>query len=212
MPNLRDPETRAAVELIAKYIVIVVVGIWTLCVGTDLLDRQKKSLELDNAALSVQSVPTAATEIEFTKDGPAATSGEICDPQGIYRITNTGNLPILVGPTVFEIFEIPTIAIKPDHKIISYSLEVVLKGRRPILSEEMEKPEMIGVANTYERVFGYSIRRKPNHYYVLVVTGSGHLPDGVSNDDGIRIVGEFGPNDLRHAAFLSKDCPPYQQS
>lgn len=204
--NLRDPETRAAIDLVAKYSLLAIGGIWTLLVGTEFLEKRSAALQFGNAALSIKSIPTASTELDLIQPTDAAPLDGFCYPKGVYRITNTGELPITIQNAKFEIFEVPTILLAADEKVASYSLEGILKDLAPVFSEEIGPSETIGVDNSYERIFGFTIRMDPEASYVLVANAKGGLPELDRDQANARLIIEFGPNDLRHVAQLGALC------
>ncbi len=204
--GLRDPETRAAFDLVAKYSVIAVAGLWTLYVGTDYLDRQAKALELGNVALGVASVPTADTTITFVEKPKPEPGEKLCFPEGKYAIKNTGQLAVELKPAVIKLYEVPVTYLKDGQKTVSWSLETVLAKLEPIRTETLGGSEVISIGNSYERIFAYTIRRKPGHSYVLVANAAGGIPENAAVDDDARAIRKFGPNDLRHVALLGAYC------
>lgn len=204
--GLRNPETRAAFDLVAKYLVIFVAGLWTLYVGTDYLDSQTKALKLGNVALGVASVPTADTTITFVDKDDAGPNDEFCYPQGKYAIENTGQLAVEIEPAVIKLYEVPTTYLEDGQKTVSWSLDTVLSNLKPILLEKLGGSEVISIGNSYERVFAYTIRRKSGHSYVLVANAAGGIPENAAVDDDARAIRKFGPNDLRHVAQFGAFC------
>lgn len=204
--DLRDEQTRAAFETVVKSGAIIIGGFWTLLVGSEYLDKQGKALDLANVSLGVASVPTADTSFRLPEQDLPASDDELCFPTGTYIIKNTGKLAIQIEPAILELYEIPTIYIQPGEKTASYSLDKVLEASEPIRREKLGATEVIGEGNSYERAFGYTIRRKEGFSYVLVANAAGGLPENAGIDDDARAIRKFGPNDLRHALQLGAFC------
>lgn len=215
MLGLDNKERREAFNTIANYIVIIAAALYTLWLGTDFLTRDSKTLELGNTKLSVESIPTASTQISVDPPVPPLKPDDtFCFPAGKYSITNTGKLALTIRSARIEVYEAPFPNPADNQSSVSRAPEELLKTAKLVASQDFDRGETIGVGNSFERLFNWAIPRRKFHYYILVATAEGGLfgidPDEQSKDAAkeaeIRAYTQFGPNDLRHTAMLGPQC------
>ena len=208
--GLDDEQRRGAVELIAKYGVISVSALWVLIAGTHFVAKRSAELDFRNKQLSIASMPLADTTMDFMFNNPPI--GGTCNITGQYRIANTGKLNFVIDSVSFSLFALPIVDLPPGQEVRSFSLETQLAKAKPILIEAIPVGQTLSPGNRLERSFGFIVRPRPGHSYIIVANGKGGLaPAGRPSWFGLSTSYSqpmpFGPRDLQHGSALAPICP-----
>lgn len=203
-----DETNIKAADLIAKYLVIIIGGIWTLMVGTDFIDKRKAEYEFGALQLGVKGVyPRGDTQLHLDGFGkPALKDPAVCQISGQYVITNIGEYLTRIDSVKFQLYEkqvASEITVGNSGKPISYSLSVALEGLDPILAEQVTVKELLAKGNKLERSFGYLVKPKANHNYTIVASAQGGL---VGASDISPELSNFQVNDLTHISGSHAYC------
>lgn len=205
--NNEQSNTLEWLQFIAKYAVIIVSAFWVLYAGTDLVDKQTKSLELKNLRLSKSSIPLVSHNMTIIANGPLwGPENDLCMVTGNYTIKNTGELPVLVGELELAVYEFPPVQPSniPDSGVYSYSLQLFVERTEPMHREKFMGMERVSVGGSYQRSYGYAIRKRPDHLYAVV----GRAKGGLSNEKGQLDTGNvFGESELLHITQTTDICP-----
>ena len=164
-------------EFAAKYTVMLVVGIWTLSVGSEWLDKEQ--FELEYVKLSEKGFyPQAKPDFNIKRDNePWVGNSKLCTVTGIYKVKNTGNYPISIDKVKFHVYENKPIteedAVK--NKVTSFSLSPTISKLKPIHKEEFKVNETIAPGMELNRGFGYVINTEKYALYTFMANAEGGL-------------------------------------
>lgn len=203
-----DENSIKLADLIAKYLFIMIGGVWTLMVGTDFIDKKTAEYKFEALQLGSEGIyPRAKTQLNIDGYGKRSLKDpSVCEISGKYIITNIGEYLTKIESVKFQLYEKEiesAIAVGNSGKPQSYSLSPSIEGLTPIISEEMNVQELIAKGNKIERSFGYLVKTKTEHNYIIVASAQGGL---VGAKDISQEISQFQENDLTHKSGSHSYC------
>ncbi|MBA4767448.1 MAG: hypothetical protein H2049_07410 [Porphyrobacter sp.] len=208
MSGFLNQERREQLDLLAKWIIAAIGAWWTFYAGTDLIEKDSATLELENKALSAESLPTVDHTIEIFPNNPKFVDNGECYVAGKFVIPNAGKLALEITHVDFEVYALPFVALQEGDYVASSGTMKLIDAAKPIYTETIKRTERIGAGNKLERLFNFTLRDRTDARYALVARAHGGIALRQDASQSIRAFSSFKPHDVEHILSIGRQsCP-----